>query len=145
MRQNVQFETSMPVPLAVACQDAALHQLPQALGGNRLASSITESARSLARSTVSSVSKVLPWLAGTRETREEIEDAFARHFERQLEEEGALCLNCGSTRVNYCERHGLTGISMDGYFETTSEAGYLCDDCGAFEDGVIQVEVEEGV
>lgn len=58
---------------------------------------------------------------------------------------GALCLNCSSPRVNYCERHGLTGIGLDGYFETTSEEGYLCDDCGAFEEGEIQVEVEEGV
>jgi hypothetical protein len=109
-----------------------------------VANPIVESAHRLARSAVHSINRVLPWLNGAREVREEIASAFARHFERQLEEEQALCLHCGSARVNYCERDGHTGVGLDGHFETASEAGYLCADCGAFEDGVIQIESEEG-
>ena len=118
----------------------ALHQPAR----TQVATGIVESAERLARSAVHSIGRMLPWLNGAREVRDAIESVFARHFERQLEEERALCLSCGSARVNYCERDGRTGISMDSHFETASEAGYLCADCGAFEDGVIRTELEEG-
>ena len=111
----------------------------------QIARSVVELAQQLARSTVHSIGRVLPWLNGAHEAREAMEDIFARHFERQLEDELALCLHCGSVRVNYCERDERTGISLDGYFEVTSEAGYLCADCGAFEESVIQLGVEEGI
>lgn len=122
----------------------AVERATQLPNRTQIARSVVELAQHLAHSTVHSIGHVLPWLNGAHEVREAMEGIFARHFERQLEDELALCLHCGSVRVNYWERQGLTGISLDGYFEVTSEAGYLCTDCGAFEESVIQIELEEG-
>ena|SRR5688500_13108439 len=91
-------------------------QTRDGIGDNprRVAQSIILSAQRLASSTVHSLDRTLPWLSGARELRDRIEVAFANHFERQIEDELALCGSCGGNRVNYCEREGPTGVSFDG-------------------------------
>ena len=103
------------------------------------ATSIALTAHAMACSTVHSIGRELPWFNSAREVRDEVEGIFARHFERQLAADLALCIHCGSVRVNYCERAGRTGVSFDGEGEVSTEVGYLCTDCGAFEDAVIEV------
>jgi hypothetical protein len=109
---------------------------------HQMTRSILGQARQLARTTVRSLDRTLPWLNGARELSNMIEVALAIHFERQLEEPLALCSHCGGSRVNYCEREGATGVSFDGCSEMRTESGYLCADCCAFEDSVIAFEYE---
>ena len=127
-------------PQAQQQHDAGEQPGPQ----SQAAKSIVQSAQRLARSTAQSMGPALPWLHGAREVREAIEGILAAHFERQLEDELALCAHCGSARVNYTECDGRTGVTLDGYCETATEAGYSCGDCGAFEEGVIEIDLEVG-
>jgi hypothetical protein len=123
-------------------QNRLQHSAMQTAPENLIADSIIQSAQQLARSSVHLLSRSLPWLSGASELRNTLEVAFANHFQRQMDEELPLCTSCGSARVNYCEREGPTGVSFDGCSEIRSESGYLCADCGAFEDGVITIHPE---